>query len=53
MVPWIYIMIHVIAYLQVGQVLIGLTPKEQNHVIYRAKWFNWEDNSFLSMWVNG
>ncbi len=27
----------VIAYLQVGEVLIKLTPKERDHVVYRAK----------------
>ncbi len=27
----------VIAYLQVGEVLIGLTPKEWDHVVHRAK----------------
>jgi hypothetical protein len=27
----------VIAYLQVGEVLIGLTPKEWDHVVHKAK----------------
>jgi hypothetical protein len=29
----------VITYLQVGEVSIGLTPKEQNYVMHRPKWF--------------
>jgi hypothetical protein len=37
----------VIAYLQVGEVPIGLTPKERDHVVHRAKRFKWEGNSFL------
>jgi hypothetical protein len=43
----------VIAYLQVGEVPIGLTPKERDHVVHRAKWFKWEGNSLLQTWVDG
>jgi hypothetical protein len=43
----------VIAYLQVGEVPIGLTPKERDHVVHRAKRFKWEGNSLLWMWVDG
>jgi len=43
----------VIAYLQVGEVLIRLIPKEWDHVVHRAKWLKWEGNSFLWVWVNG
>jgi hypothetical protein len=42
----------VIAYLQEGEVPIGLTPKERDRVVHRAKWFKWEGNSFLRMWVD-
>jgi hypothetical protein len=43
----------VIAYLQVGEVLIGLTPKKRDNVVHRTKWFKWEGNSFVCMWVDG
>jgi hypothetical protein len=36
----------VIGYLQVGEIPIGLTPKERDHVVHRAKWFRWEGNPF-------
>jgi len=39
----------VIAYFQVREVPIGLTPKEKDHVVHRAKRFKWEGNSFLWM----
>ncbi len=42
-----------IAYLQVGEISIGLTPKERDHVMHRAKWFKWESNSLLWMWADG
>ncbi len=48
----IYENVFVIAYLQVGEILIRLTPKERDHVVHRAKWFKWEGNSFLQMWVD-
>ncbi len=35
------------AYLQVGEVLVGLTPKEQDRVVHRAKWFQWEGTTLL------
>jgi len=31
----------IIAYLQAGEVLIRLTPKERDCVVHRAKWFKW------------
>jgi hypothetical protein len=43
----------VIAYLQAGEVPIGLTLKEKDCVVHKAKWFKWEGNSFLQMWANG
>jgi len=43
----------VIAYLQAREVPIGLTPKEKDHVVHKAKRFKWEGNSFLRMWANG
>jgi hypothetical protein len=36
-----------ITYLQGGEVLIGLAPKECDHVVHRTKQFRWEDNSPL------
>jgi hypothetical protein len=42
----------VIAYLQANEVLIGLTPKERDHVVHKAKRFKWEGNSLLRMWVD-
>jgi hypothetical protein len=43
----------VIAYLQAGEVPIGLTPKERDHVVHRAKRFKWECDFLLQMWANG
>jgi hypothetical protein len=43
----------IIAYLQVGEIPIRLTPKERNHVVHRVKRFKWEGDSFLWMWANG
>ncbi len=43
----------VIAYLQANEIPIILTPKEKDRVVHRAKWFKWEGNSFLWMWVDG
>jgi hypothetical protein len=37
----------IIAYLQIDEILIGLTPKENDRVVHKAKWFKWEGNSFL------
>jgi hypothetical protein len=36
---------HVIAYLQIREVPIGLTPKERDCVVHKAKRFKWEGNS--------
>jgi hypothetical protein len=43
----------IIAYLQACESPIGLTPKEKDRVVHRAKWFKWEGNSLLWMWANG
>ncbi len=43
----------VIAYLQVGEIPIRLTPKERDRVVHRAKRLKWEGNSLLRMWVEG
>jgi hypothetical protein len=32
----------VIAYLQASEISIGLTPKEKDYVMHKAKWFKWE-----------
>jgi hypothetical protein len=42
----------VIAYLQVGNFFIRLTPKERDCVVHKAKWFKWKSNSLLHMWMN-
>lgn len=34
----------VIAYLQIGKVLIRFTPKECDYIVHRAKQFKWEGN---------
>jgi hypothetical protein len=44
---------HVILYLQVNEVLVRLTPKEHDRVVYMVKWFKWEGSSFLQVWING
>jgi hypothetical protein len=41
----IHLNLLVMAYLHASEVLVGLTPKEQDRVIHRAKWFRWEGNS--------
>jgi hypothetical protein len=47
-------MMHLLLHIyKVGEVLIGLTPKEKDRVVHRAKWFKWEGNSLLWMWANG
>ncbi len=43
----------VIAYLQASEVPIGLTLKEKDRVVHRAKHFKLKGNSFLWMWANG
>ncbi len=43
----------VMAYLQACEIPIGLTPKERDYVVHRAKRFKWEGNSLLHMWANG
>jgi hypothetical protein len=43
----------VIAYLQVGEISIRLSPKEKYCVVHRAKRFKWEGNSLLWMWADG
>jgi hypothetical protein len=43
----------VTAYLQASEVPIGLTPKEKDRVMHRAKRFKWEGNSLLRMWADG
>jgi len=50
---YIYDDVTIISYLQASEVPIGLTPKESDHVVHRAKWFKWEGNSFLWMWADG
>jgi hypothetical protein len=52
MVPWIYDS-YVITYLQVGEILIRLTPKEWNRVIHWVKWFKWKSDSLLQVWIYG
>lgn len=42
---------NVIAYLQVGEVLVELTPKECDQVTHKAKRFKWNYNSFSQMWM--
>jgi hypothetical protein len=49
----IYVDAPIIAYLQSIEVPIGLTPKERDHVVHKAKRFKWEGNYFLQMWANG
>jgi hypothetical protein len=43
----------IIAYLQVYEISVGLTLKEWNWVVQKAKWFKWEGNSLLHVWVDG
>jgi hypothetical protein len=34
----IHLDLHVMAYLYATEVLVGLTPKERNQVVHKAKW---------------
>jgi hypothetical protein len=43
----------VITYLQGGEILIGLTPKEHDRVVHRANQFRWEANCPLWVWIDG
>jgi len=43
----------IIAYLQVGEILIGFTPKESDHIVQKVKQSKWESNSFLQVWIDG
>jgi hypothetical protein len=41
------------AYLQANEILVKMTPKEQNHVVHKAyKQFKWEGNSLLHVWID-
>jgi hypothetical protein len=44
---------HVIANLQVSDILIKLTPREWDWVVHKAKQFKWENDSLLWVWTNG
>jgi hypothetical protein len=44
----------VIAYLQIDEVLVELTPLEEcDCVMHKAKWLRWEGNSLLRVWIDG
>ncbi len=43
----------VMAYLQVGEVLMGLTPKEWDRIIHKVKCFWWEGSLLLQVWMMG
>jgi hypothetical protein len=43
----IYEDVFIIAYLQTCEILVGLTPKECDQVVHRAKWFKWGIISLL------
>jgi hypothetical protein len=43
----------IIVYLQAGEVPVALTPKERNHVMHRAKWFKWEGDYLVWVWIDG
>jgi hypothetical protein len=44
-----------IAYLQMCEISVGLTPKEWDQIVHKAKWskWPWEGNSFRRVWANG
>ncbi len=49
----IYDDVPIITYLQACEIPIGLTPKERERVVHKAKRFKWEGNSLLRMWADG
>jgi hypothetical protein len=49
----IHLHLLVMAYLQACEVSMGLTPKEQDWVVHKAKQFRWDGNSLLWVWTNG
>jgi hypothetical protein len=36
-----------------GEVVVKSTLKDRNWVVHKAKWFKWENTSFLWVWVDG
>jgi hypothetical protein len=44
---------HVMTYLQIGEVLIRLLPKEKDDIVHKTKRFKWEGNSLLHVWEDG
>jgi hypothetical protein len=49
----IYLDLPIMAYLQVGEVPVGLTPKEWYRVVHKMKQFRWESNFLLQAWIDG
>jgi len=49
----IHLDLPIMAYLQAGKVPMGLTPKESDGVVHKAKWFQWEGNFLLHVWIDG
>jgi hypothetical protein len=49
----IHLYLPIMAYLHVGEVLVGLTLKERDRVVHTVKQFQWEGNSLLWVWTNG
>ncbi len=49
----IHLDLPIMAYLQVGEILMGLTPKEWYRVVHRVKQFRWEGIFLLQVWIDG
>jgi hypothetical protein len=49
----IHLYLPVLAYLHACKISMGLTPKEWDRIIHRAKWFRREGNSLLCVWIDG
>ncbi len=44
--------VNVITYLQASEVQVGLTFKQHDQIVHKAKWFKWESNTFLWVWID-
>jgi hypothetical protein len=49
----IHLELPIMAYLRVGEVPMGLTPKEQDQIVHKVKQFQCKGNSLLRVWTDG
>ena len=49
----VYIDSRVLSYLQTGELTTGLTTKDKDRILQRAKRFKWEGSHLLRIWKDG